>query len=440
MALSKEIPFSFWYDLLTRNGGIDIEEATKLYQINPFFRQVVLELLKSKRVYRLKNYIFGDMRFTHKQDETFINQIKSISTSYGYALYLTKDGRVYVYGFETNYNRPTPMIGGTKLILLKLKQIDGKEPKIKAIAASHDHFLILSEDGNIYSSGNNKYGQLGSGYEIQDEFGRRETRKIIKIENKVKIKAISTSSFHSLILSEEGDVYSFGRNDKGQLGVNDFDHRNKPTLIKLEKDGNKVNVKAISAGVMHSLILTEDGDVYSFGRNDEGQLGLEGPSLPVTEPHLIVMTEKIKVIAAGDGHSLILTENGNVYSFGDNSRGHLGLGPDVNQKSIPTLIDLKSITGKRIKIKAISTSEFNSLILTEDEDVYSFGIDINGKFEDWGGLPEETTHIPTLVKFKEKFKKVKLILSSCYNILIQVETCSLEIDQTKIIYWKKIKK
>src|SRR5690349_17347399 len=108
-----------------------------------------------------------------------------------------------------------------------------------------------------------------------------------------------------------------------------------------------MNFIQISCGGHHSLLLNEDGLVFSFGKNEYGQLGL-GNKIDQTTPQLITSLENIRIkkISCGRDHSLLLSEDGLIYSFGFNQFGQLGLGNFDNQ-STPQLI--RSLENIRIK-------------------------------------------------------------------------------------------
>jgi alpha-tubulin suppressor-like RCC1 family protein len=141
---------------------------------------------------------------------------------------------------------------------------------------------------------------------------------------------------HVIALTENGDVYSWGWNNQGQLGTGDFNNRLTPTIMKalsLLKALEKIRFIDAAAGYEHSIVLGDDGSLYSWGSNNEGQLGigkinencLNTPSLiyPLTK-------EKIIKVACGSLHSLCLTNRGEVYSWGNTQNGRCGFKSNEN--------------------------------------------------------------------------------------------------------------
>ncbi len=232
----------------------------------------------------------------------------------------------------------------------------------KTISAGYFHSFVLNTRDQVYAFGSNKRGQLGLGKLNTQQCDNRNTPTLIT--SLINIIDISGGDYHSLALTADGHVYAFGDNSYGQLGLGELNIQesdiNIPTLIH-----SLTNVVAISVRKFHSLVLTGDGHVYAFGDNSHGQLGsYDYDSMNI--PTLIPSLNNIISVSAGAKHSLILNANGRVYAFGSNAYGQLGLG-DNNHRNCPTLIS--SLTN----IIAISTGDYHSLALTGDGQVYSFG-------------------------------------------------------------------
>jgi hypothetical protein len=223
-------------------------------------------------------------------------------------------------------------------------------------------------------------------------------------------------------LTEDGEVWSWGANWHGQLGIGQLPvwdpdlevlegPESSPTPVPvLDPSGEQplAGVKAIAAGDSHSLALTEDGEVWSWGGNGYGQLGIgqlpvwnpdlevsEGPeSSPTPVPVLDSAGEQpltgVKAIAAGNSHSLALTAGGVVYAWGAAWDGQLGNG--ATEDSSPSPVEVTGLTG----VKAIAAGDSHSLTLTGDGAVYAWGGGYSGQLGSadvvpWRATPSEVT-------------------------------------------------
>ena len=142
----------------------------------------------------------------------------------------------------------------------------------------------------------------------------------------VPISHISCGADHLLLLSRSGCVFSLGLGSRGQLGHGDILPREEPSLIDALAG---VTMKSVACGSWHSLSLSEYGEVYSWGWNEHGQLGHSGGSHTVPLPTLIESAsgdENFTIISCGARHSAAVMEGGQLYTWGWNEYGQLGNG------------------------------------------------------------------------------------------------------------------
>ncbi len=245
------------------------------------------------------------------------------------------------------------------------------------ISAGASHSLVLCDDGSVYSFGENDSGQLGLGHK-NHQF-TPQLIPIIPMLRGARPCQVSAGYYHSLILCDDGSVYGFGYNHYGELGLGHNTNQSTPQLISILGEARPCQ---ISAGGHYSLILCDDGSVYGFGFNPSGQLGL-GHRDDQSTPQLIPMPMEARPcqISAGSDHSLILCDDGSVYGFGFNAFGQLGLGHNTNQ-STPQFIPMPLVA----RPCQISAGNSHSFILCDDGSVYGFGHNTSGQL----GLGHET--------------------------------------------------
>jgi alpha-tubulin suppressor-like RCC1 family protein len=288
---------------------------------------------------------------------TLKNIIQIISGSGVDCFYLDNEGTVWKSGYIKN----VLVYGLSKVICEFVPIVVPVMHKIIQVSISPTHRLLLDDQGYVWNFGYNTYGQLG----IDDDITNVEI-PILMHDLVGDIIQVATGHFHSLCLDSQGTVWSFGKNDFGQLGLGDIQPRDFQSLIPgLE------NIVQITAGTNHSLCLDNQGHVWSFGNNNFGQLGLGGNkyidgSYSNKHPTMIADLENIIQISAGNDHSLCLDTEGKVWSFGGNAIGQLGLKTNVDT-STPTMISNLN------NIIQISGGGYYSLCLDNQGRVWGFG-------------------------------------------------------------------
>ncbi|XP_066253044.1 RCC1 domain-containing protein 1 [Euwallacea similis] len=132
---------------------------------------------------------------------------------------------------------------------------------------------------------------------------------------------------HCILLDRQGNVYSFGAGTKGQLGTGQLDDEPNPVLIEALAG---IRIVAIAAGDWHSAAVSEQGDLYTWGQNSNGQLGLAASSTynesivsVMATPHVVDISDNssdvnVVKVACGSKHTIILLENGYLYGSGWN--------------------------------------------------------------------------------------------------------------------------
>jgi hypothetical protein len=155
---------------------------------------------------------------------------------------------------------------------------------------------VLTDCGEVYAWGENYSGQIGNSC-------NNNQLKPIKVKgfNNERVVMISCGSYHSMALTECGHVFSWGYNGFGQLGVGNTVDSNEPKFVAII-DENKYNVfiEKISCGSNHSLLLSSDGNIYAFGRNNYGELGNQKEENELSPHRIKIETKFIDISSRWD--------------------------------------------------------------------------------------------------------------------------------------------
>ena len=225
-------------------------------------------------------------------------------------------------------------------------------------AASHT--ITLSDDGIAYSFGSNDSGQSGFGYHNIIMYPER-------IPDLPKIKQVSCGGWFTVCVDLEGIVWSFGANNSGQLGTEKFCHTQKNPYKVL----GIPPVISVACGLSHTLIITEDSDLWSCGDNLLGQLFLKHRK--DLSKFQKTSFSNVSKISAGYRHSLFQNNAGEIFSCGYNSGGETGLGHFRNVQVIPGKIKLPSCI-----VQFVCGGNHN-LFLDVEGNVFSVGCNLYGQ-------------------------------------------------------------
>ena len=257
------------------------------------------------------------------------------------------------------------LLPGITVVLAGGSNIEPASKTIEKIAAGEYHSVALDTEGYVWTWGNNDSGQLGISVDVVIEGGERHYKmsRIPQRTNLDNIEDIAAGKKHTLALDKDGYVWTWGNNEQGQLGDGGTINRIAPQRLNFSDD-----IVAIAAGAYHSLALDWRGRVWVWGANWYGQLG-DGSTTSKLTPQRLAKLVNIKVIAAGDEHSVALTEDGDVLAWGRNNRGQLGSGyrGAHTYQTVPAYV--KNIDD----VTEIAVGANHTVALDEDRRVWAWG-------------------------------------------------------------------
>lgn len=167
--------------------------------------------------------------------------------------------------------------------------------EVLSVSCGRCHTLAVTNNG-VYAWGASQFGQLG----LEKKLQCPTPELIMSLAQEIIVDAVA-GQYHSVALTKDGRVFTWGWGVHGQLGHGNTNEKNTPTLVTSLLG---IIVRQISAGHAHTLVLTADGDVYSFGSNVFGQLG-NGTNVKSSFPIKITsIVEKVGLITTGYFHNV----------------------------------------------------------------------------------------------------------------------------------------
>ncbi|XP_059219766.1 probable E3 ubiquitin-protein ligase HERC4 isoform X1 [Stomoxys calcitrans] len=300
--------------------------------------------------------------------------VVQVSCGRWHTLFLTSSGKVYSCGSNDNgqlgHELPTKRPRMSLPIFKLIEELDNYI--ITNVSCGARHSLALSEWGQIFSWGHNDYGQLGlaNGQDLVAQ------PKIVRNLVSKTVLQIACGNNHSLALTSCGELYSWGSNIYGQLGVGspgDVVHSNVPRLITAL---NGIPIAFIACGGNHAFVISKSGAVFGWGRNDCGQLGLNDCANRCYPTQLKTLRSLcVRYITCGDEFSVFLTNDGGVFTCGSGRYGQLGHGSNGNEVLPRMVVELMGSTVTQI---ACGTRHTLALVPSRGR-VYGFGLGCSGQ-------------------------------------------------------------
>ncbi|TVY09045.1 RCC1 domain-containing protein [Paenibacillus cremeus] len=304
-----------------------------------------------------------------------LSDVKSLAAGLNHTLALKKDGTVWAWGS----NNGGQLGDGSKISHATPTKVEGLNDII-AVAAGNNHSVALRDDGVVFTWGDNTFGQLGDASYDPELKPKRIT------DNMPPVVSIASGANHVIAITKDRDMIAWGDNSSGQLGLGG-NSIGGSINSRMYVSGLR-NMKSVAAGSNFSLALKDDGVVYAWGSNASGQLGTPFIRNISGEPGYLVGLGEVKAIAAGNSHAIILTKDGDVYTWGANAFGQLGLGNyDKTNTLTNKIADLSHVV-------SIAAGSFYSMAVKDDGSVWTWGNNAMGQL---GDGTTTTKTVPTQV-------------------------------------------
>lgn len=283
----------------------------------------------------------------------------------GFHVLAVRGGAVWAFGD----NSAGQLGDGTRFDrTIPVQTFQPPDATVTVVAAGGSHSLALDSLKRVWAWGNNSSGQLGDGTTIS-----RRTPVMIASLGDLDVAAIAAGGAHSVVVLSNGTVLAWGNNAFGQLGDGTTISRKTPTAVASPAPADGVPaIFEVAAGDSHTLVR-RGNDVWAWGKNAEGQLGVSTAGAFQSAP--VWVAGCVTGIAAGGDHTQLLDSSHRSWAFGDGAEYQLGGGTWVGQESVP-------VTGKGSSTPgsvAIAAGSSHSLAVDSCGGVWAWGDNHHGQ-------------------------------------------------------------
>jgi alpha-tubulin suppressor-like RCC1 family protein len=235
---------------------------------------------------------------------------KKVSIGAQHMLAIKSDDTLWAWGYNSN-----GQLGNNSTVHRSspVQTIAGGTNWAK-VACGEGHTLAIKNDGTLWAWGRNVYGQLGNNSTVH------RSSPVQTIAGGTNWAKVACGDDHTLAIKNDGTLWAWGHNEYGQLGNNSTVHRSSP----VQTIAGGTNWAKVACGNDHTLAIKNDGTLWAWGRNSDGQLG-DGTFTDRSSPVQIGTGQNWNKIAAGQTHSFGMKTDGTLWSWGNNSNGELGL-------------------------------------------------------------------------------------------------------------------
>jgi hypothetical protein len=253
--------------------------------------------------------------------------------------------------------------------------VDSRGSRVSHISAGNDHVLVVTDEGG---------GRARFVPEIPETKDPEDKDIILKDLAAMElgtdgIARAAVGSSHTLISTTKGEVYAWGRGEQGQLGLPHALGAASPQLLSTFVGKNIIE---ISAGESHSAAVTDDGGLYMWGSNEQGQCGI-GKGIPfsmILTPRFVpsFLGVRISRVSCGYRFTAAVTEQGEIWTWGEGQAGQLGCGRHTT-KTVPQLAAAVDMTSGSDGFADVACGWCHCLGLSRGGEIFSWGLNAHGQ-------------------------------------------------------------
>ncbi|KAA8526845.1 hypothetical protein F0562_008926 [Nyssa sinensis] len=288
-----------------------------------------------------------------------------VSASHNHAAFVMKSGEVFTCGDNSSFCCGHRDVGRP---IFRPKLVEAlKGVPCKQVAAGLSFTVFLTRQGHVYTCGTNAQGQLGHGDTLD-----RSTPKVVELLKCVgSVVQIAAGPSYALAVTDDGTVRSFGSGNNFCLGHGEQHNELQPRAIQsFRRKG--IHVVRVSAGDEHVVALDSNGFVHTWGKGYCGALG-HGDEIDKTIPELLssLKSHLAVQVCASKRKTFVLVDDGSVYGFGWMGFGSLGLPNRAASEKVMRPRILDSLRAHHIS--QVSTGLYHTVVVTNRGQIFGFG-------------------------------------------------------------------
>jgi len=286
----------------------------------------------------------------------------SVSAGIWHSLAVTTDGQLWAWGDNMFGEIGLNIEGGNSLVPTRV----GTASNWASVSAGNRFSLAVTTNGQLWAWGHNHSGQTGLNLP-----GIHSVLTPTRVGTASNWASVSAScGAHSLAVTTDGQLWAWGLGNSGQTGLN-IEGGGTVTLVPT-RVGTATNWASVSAGSFHSLAVTADGQLWSWGANTNGETGLNIQGNTVV-PTRVGVASNWASVSAGSWHSLAVTVDGQLWAWGSNDNGKTGLNIEGGNTLIPTRV------GTASNWVSVSAGSWHSIAVITDDQIWAWGSNAFGR-------------------------------------------------------------
>lgn len=243
-----------------------------------------------------------------------LDNVAAVSCGGDHTAAIKTDGSLWMWGS----NGAGQLGNGTKTVSsTPVKVLDN----VVVVSCGQSHTAALKTDGTLWTWGSNGSGQLGNGGgQVDNGFTPTSLIPVKVLDN---VAAVSCGFDHTAALKTDGSVWTWGRNDLGQLGNGGGGNATSPSSETIQTVPVKVldGATAVNCGASHTAVIKTDGSLWIWGGNVYGALG-KGSRVPSSTP--VKVLDNVAAVNCGFNHTAVIKTDGSLWTWGGNAFGELG--------------------------------------------------------------------------------------------------------------------